>query len=106
MSIECPECGERVAALPIHKCRKGGDIKKELAKLRDWHTKTADTRVNVKKKTKHTAFAYLADAAMTMIWKQDKIIAQRDKIIASLKAQLSDGAQPFTDPHRENKHSR
>ena len=106
MSIECPECGERVDALPIHTCRKGGDIKKELAKLRDWHTETARTRVNVKKKAKHTAYAYLADAAMAMIWRQDKIIATRDKTIASLKAQLNDGAQPFTDPDRPNYISR
>ena len=86
--------------------KERGDILKELATLRDWHIKTSQNRVNRKKKAKHMARAYLADAAMAMIWKQDKIIAQRDKTIASLKAQLDDGAQPFTDPDRENYISR
>lgn len=126
---------------------QGGDIQKQLATLRDWHTKASKARANCKKKANHMTYAYLADAAMTMIWKQDKIIATRDKtiarqkadmetvikagwrscadhiikpestcpvceierlnrLIASLRTMMDDAAQPFTDPDRENKHSR
>lgn len=97
MSIECPECGERVDALPIHKCRKGGDILKELAELRDWHI-NEDSKVkehdhlNRKLRVHHMKSAYLIDAARVQIMRQDEIIAQN--------------AEPFTDPNRENKHSR
>ena len=80
MSIECPE---------------GGDILKELATLRDWHIKTAGSRRSShsrRKQAKHTAHAYLLQAAMAMIVKQDDIIAQN--------------AEPFTDPNRKNKHAR
>ncbi len=97
MSIECPECGERVDALPIHKCRKGGDILKELAELRDWHI-DADAKVqqhdqlNRKLRAHHIASAYLIDAARAMIQRQDEIIANN--------------AEPFTDPNRKNKQSR
>ena len=106
MSIECPECGVRVDALPIHRCRKGGDIQLELSKLRDWHSKTAHSRVNVKKKSMHIGYGYLVDAAMDMIRRQDEAIATRDKTIARMRVDLDLNAEPFTDPNRENKHSR
>lgn len=70
----------------------GGDIIKELATLRNWHTKAAENRVSPKKKAKHMARAYLVQAAIVMIKRQDRIIA--------------DNAKPFTDPKRENYISR
>ena len=111
MSIECPECGVRVDALPIHKCRKGGDIQKELGKLRDWHIKSAATvakhdHLNTKRRTTHIGYGYLVDAAMNMIRRQDEAIATRDKTIARMRVDLDLNAEPFTDPNRENKHSR
>ena len=108
MSIECPECGERVAALPIHKCRKGGDIQNELGKLRDWHSKTAVSRrssTSRRRKAKHTAHAYLVNAAMDMIRRQDEAIATRDKTIARMRIELYHD-EPFTDPDRPNYISR
>ena len=75
--------------------KQGGDILKELCDLRDWHTKTAASRVNLDKRRKremHTGYAYLIDAARAMIMRQDEILAQN--------------AEPFTDPNRKNTHAR
>ena len=110
MSIECPECGERVAALPIHKCRKGNENDKlidALIEFHDWHMDICREKTTAKyKKVDYRKYAIVLNSAVYMLHRQDEVIAERDKTIASLKAQLSDGAQPFTDPNRENKHSR
>lgn len=88
------------------KHQQGGDLLKELATLRDWHTKTYKAQARHKKKANHITYAYLVSSAMTMIHQQDEIISTRDKTIARLRAELTQSAEPFTDPDRKNNHAR
>ena len=88
------------------KHQQGGDILKELRTLHDWHMKNYKATAKHKKKADHMTYAYLVSAAMTMISRQDEIIATRDKTITRLRADLDLNAVPFTDPNRKNTHAR